>query len=80
VLEGAGFDVLYLGPDVPGDALVAAQLSRSKVTVSVGTATFRDGLRATARAVDMALYDAKEAGRNRVVSSGPGEHANWTPG
>jgi diguanylate cyclase (GGDEF)-like protein len=49
------------------------------VTVSAGVAVFQlnlgDGVHALLNRADAALYEAKEAGRNRVVTSGPRPYA-----
>lgn len=48
---------------------IERELVDPPVTVSVGVAQVLSSARSTALAVDIALYDAKEAGRNRVVVS-----------
>ncbi len=46
---------------------VERDLTHPPLTISVGVAAFRDSLRSTSLAVDQALYDAKQTGRNRVT-------------
>jgi diguanylate cyclase (GGDEF)-like protein len=46
---------------------VERDLTDPPLTISVGVAAFRDSLRSTSLAVDQALYDAKQTGRNRVT-------------
>ncbi len=70
---------------VERDGIVADSTGHARVTASVGLATFdgADGLSAEELLVeaDIAMYDAKEAGRNRAATAeragaGPGRHVS----
>jgi diguanylate cyclase (GGDEF)-like protein/PAS domain S-box-containing protein len=70
---------------VERDGVVADSKGHARVTASVGLATFdgADGLSAEELLVeaDIAMYDAKEAGRNRAATAeragaGPGRHVS----
>jgi diguanylate cyclase (GGDEF)-like protein/PAS domain S-box-containing protein len=70
---------------VERDGIVADSTRHARVTASVGLATFdgSDGLSAEELLVeaDIAMYDAKEAGRNRAAQAdregaGPGRHVS----
>lgn len=70
---------------VERDGVVADQVRHARVTASIGLATFdgTDGLSAEELLVeaDIAMYDAKEAGRNRAAAleraePGPGRHVS----
>jgi diguanylate cyclase (GGDEF)-like protein/PAS domain S-box-containing protein len=70
---------------VARDGIVADDVRHARVTASVGLATFdgTDGLGADELLIeaDIAMYDAKEAGRNRAAtherdSPGPGRHVS----
>jgi len=74
---GDEFSVLMPGADIDealaiGErfrATVERELRDPALTVSVGVTPLRMDQRDTALAVDKALYDAKESGRNRVVAT-----------
>jgi diguanylate cyclase (GGDEF)-like protein/PAS domain S-box-containing protein len=83
--EQAGAVARKLLAAVERDGVVADDARHARVTASAGLALFdgRDGLGAEELLVeaDIAMYDAKEAGRNRAASSerdgaGPGRHAS----
>ncbi len=76
---GEEFVVMLFGPEVSAAALVAEQIRAGieqlpgpispavPVTVSIGVAPPLDTLTRTLKAADEAMYDAKHAGKNRVV-------------
>jgi diguanylate cyclase (GGDEF)-like protein len=73
VLEGAGFDVLYLGADVPSSALQAFVAEHMPDVIGLTSTQARDTPH-LARAI-LAIHDAHPAGR--VMLGGNGVPLDW---
>jgi hypothetical protein len=73
VLEGAGFEVLYLGADVPSRALQAFVAEHMPAVVGLTSTRARDA--PSLAAAIIAIHDVNPAGR--VMLGGPGVPLEW---